>query len=106
MGGREARAETLISFRPAAARELIAAVAHYDRDRDGRGQRFADAVERALELLVALPQAAPILLAPDIRAAKVRYFPYRVIYVVVRDTIDVIAVAHAKRRPGYWQRQR
>ena len=98
MGGRDARAEDVISFRPAAARELIEAVAYYEREREGRGQRFATAI-------AGLPQAHPILLAPDIRSIKVRRFPYRVVYVVLADTIDVIAVAHAKRRPGYWRRR-
>ncbi len=105
MGGREARAEDLISFRPAAARELIEAVAYYEREREGRGQRFATAIEGALVLIAGLPLAHPILLAPDIRSIKVRRFPYRVVYVVLADTIDVIAVAHAKRRPGYWRRR-
>ena len=105
MGGREARAEDLISFRPAAARELIEAVAYYEREREGRGQRFATAIEGALVLIAGLPQAHPILLAPDIRSIKVRRFPYRFVYVVLADTIDVIAVAHAKRRPGYWRRR-
>jgi hypothetical protein len=27
------------------------------------------------------------------------------VYVVVEGVIDVIAVAHAKRRPGYWRRR-
>jgi hypothetical protein len=74
MGGREARAEDLISFRPAAARELIEAVAYYEREREGRGQRFATAIEGALVLIAGLPQAHPILLAPDIRSIKVRRF--------------------------------
>lgn len=42
MGGREARAEDLISFRPAAARELIEVVAYYERERE-RFQRPREA---------------------------------------------------------------
>jgi hypothetical protein len=30
-------------------------------------------------------------------------FPYRIVYVIVASNIDVVAVAHAKRRPGYWR---
>jgi len=56
-------------------------------------------------LIAGLPLAHPILLPPDIRSIKVRRFPYRVVYVVLADTIDVIAVAHAKRRPGDWRRR-
>lgn len=72
----------MILFRPAAARELAADVRYYDGRYAGRGTA---------------------LYAPDIRSAKVARFPYRVVYVIVGSNIDVVAVAHAKRRPGYWR---
>jgi plasmid stabilization system protein ParE len=71
----------VILFRPAAARELAADVRYCNERYTGRGQRFAEAVERS---------------------AKVARFPYRVVYVIVEPNIDVVAVTHAKRRPGYW----
>jgi toxin ParE1/3/4 len=46
-----------------------------------------------------------MLYEPDIRSAKVERFPYRIVYVVIGYDIDVIAVAHAKRRPAYWRRR-
>jgi len=51
------------------------------------------------------PERFPLLQEPDIRSAKVKRFPYRVVYVVVGEDVDVIAVAHAKRRPTYWRRR-
>lgn len=96
----------MIRFRPAAAREFAADVAYYERDREGRGLRFADAVDRTLAMIAAFPVAFPLLYSPDIRSAKVERFPYRVVYLVLDDHVDVLAVAHAKRRPGYWLRRR
>ena len=93
----------MILFRPAAARELAADVRYCNERHPGRGQRFAEAVERTLALIVEFPLAFPVLYAPDIRSAKVARFPYRVVYVIVGPNIDVVAVAHAKRRPGYWR---
>ena len=93
----------MILFRPSAARELAAAVGYYDEQYPERGQRFARSVESTLDLIAAVPLAFALLYAPDIRSAKVRRFPYRVVYVVVGDDIDVVAVAHAKRSPGYWR---
>lgn len=93
----------MIIFRPEAARELAADVRYYDERYSGRGQRFAAAVERTLALINEFPFAFPALYEPDIRSAKVARFPYRVVYVVVGSNIDVIAVAHAKRRPAYWR---
>lgn len=93
----------MIRFRPAAARELTAEVRYYNKHYAGRGQRFAAAVERALFAIVEAPLGFPMLYEPDIRSAKVERFPYRVVYVIVGGDIDVVAVAHAKRRPAYWR---
>jgi plasmid stabilization system protein ParE len=32
-----------------------------------------------------------------------KQFPYKIIYIVENDQILVLAVAHDRRRPGYWQ---
>ena len=34
---------------------------------------------------------------------RLRQFPYKIIYIVERDQIQVLAVAHDRRRPGYWR---
>jgi toxin ParE1/3/4 len=96
----------VIRFRPAAARELLAEVRYYDEHYPGRGQRFAAAVELVLQTVERFPDAFPIVYAPELRSAKVERFPYRVVYVVVDGNIDILAVAHAKRRPSYWRRRR
>jgi toxin ParE1/3/4 len=30
-------------------------------------------------------------------------FPYAIIYLISEDRIQIIAVAHCKRKPGYWK---
>jgi len=95
----------VIRFRSAAARELVADYRRYERDHPGRGKRFVAAVDVTLARIAEARYRFPLLLAPDVRSAKVMRFPYRVVYVVVDDRIDVIAVAHAKRRPGIWRRR-
>ena len=94
----------MIRFRPAAAREFAADFRYYEKDYEGRGARFVAAVEATLAQVAAAPLRFPILYEPDIRSAKVKRFPYRVVFVVVDEALDVIAVAHAKRRPAYWRR--
>jgi toxin ParE1/3/4 len=93
----------VIRFRAAAARELAADVKYYDRHYPGRGERFVAAVERILLRVAESPLAFPLLFEPDIRSAKVERFPYRVVYIVVNTDVDILAVAHAKRRPSYWR---
>jgi len=31
-----------------------------------------------------------------------RKFPYSMFYIVEREVVVIVAVAHHKRRPGYW----
>jgi len=49
--------------------------------------------------------AADVRRYDDIRSAKVDRFPYRIVYLVIGEDVDVVAVAHAKRRPAYWRRR-
>jgi hypothetical protein len=95
----------VIRFRRAAARELAADFRYYEKDYPGRGRRFVAAVDAVLVRVVGAPTQFPLLFEPDIRSAKVPRFPYRVVYLVLGADLDVLAVAHAKRRPGYWRRR-
>lgn len=47
-----------------------------------------------------------VMAAVPARRAPVPRFPYTVVYLVVGDAICVVAIAHERRRPGYWQRDR
>jgi hypothetical protein len=95
----------VIRFRPAAAREFAADFRYYEKDYQGRGVRFVAAVDATLAQIASAPLRFAILYEPDIRSAKVKRFPYRVVYIVVEGAIYVIAVAHARRRPAYWRRR-
>jgi len=56
-----------------------------------------DAIRRA-------PERFPEL-EPGIRRRLVLHrFPYAVLYRLVGDEIQVVAIMHMRRRPGYWQR--
>jgi plasmid stabilization system protein ParE len=32
-----------------------------------------------------------------------RRFPFAIVYLNEKDTLDIVALAHASRKPGYWQ---
>lgn len=38
----------------------------------------------------------------DLRILPMRHFPYSIIYLATAETITIRAVAHQRRRPGYW----
>ena len=77
-----------------------------EEERTGRGfalQELVRAVERRIRKLPRSaprwPQAGPL----EVRKAIVRKTPYLLIYAIVPDGIVVVALAHTRRRPGYWR---
>jgi plasmid stabilization system protein ParE len=63
--------------------------------------RFAEAVDAALISIAANPLR---FAGPDgiHREHPLKKFPFRIDYRKLEDRILVVAIAHAKRRPGYW----
>lgn len=91
----------------AAREELRAAVAWYEERRPGLGEEFLAEVHGTLELIRdhpdlggTVPQVPSRLQA---RRLPVRRFPYSVIYRRRGTMIEVLAVAHHRREPGYWR---
>jgi plasmid stabilization system protein ParE len=88
---------------PEALAELKEATSWYERERPRLGVDFALAVEQAVDRVRELPGAFPVVMErPLVRRALLRRFPYAVVFTVHQDTIHLLAVAHAKRRPLYW----
>ena len=95
-----------VRFSREAAFELDAAADWYDDQRPGLGAAFADAVEAVIVMLADWPASGTPFdgIAPDldVRKAPVARFPYHLAYLVADDHLRVLAVAHDRRRPGYW----
>jgi plasmid stabilization system protein ParE len=85
-----------------AVAELHEAAAWYEQRRPGLGAEFRSAVERAVSRIRGNPQAGARFRASRFRYLLVRRFPYIVFFAEGRQAIRVLAVAHARRRPGYW----
>ena len=90
-----------LEFHPAAAEEFAAAVEYYEMAVPALGNRFLVAVRATTDLILAHPEAGRM--QGMSRRLAVRGFPYDVAYRVRDDVIDVLAVAHHHRRPGYWR---
>ncbi len=86
-----------------ASDELAEAVRWYDTHRPGLGGEFLDAIAATLAFIESTPEVGTPL-SPDgrTRRALVTRFPYQVVYRIRPAEIVVVAVAHLKRRPGYW----
>jgi len=90
-----------VRFHPAAVDELSAAFDWYLERSPAAASSFLDQFEQAISRLMKSPDTWPRH-KHGTRRYILRLFPFQVIYLVGRDTIEVVAVAHDKRKPGYW----
>jgi len=93
-----------LRFHPAAKDELIETADFYSAVRAGLGERFRDAVQSTLDRITAHPEIG--VARNGVRRLVVDGFPYDVVYRVKATSIDVLAIAHHRRRPGYWRRRK
>ncbi|MEQ1737245.1 MAG: hypothetical protein ABL886_12675 [Rhodoglobus sp.] len=64
---------------------------------------LSELVEAGIDGIRRHPTAWPVWPGhPDVRRRVLRRFPYSVISLLERDEITIVAVAHHRRRPGYW----
>jgi len=94
-----------IVVHPLAKKEYWAARRWYGRRSSWAEQRFADEVIETLNRIVANPFLGPTYLG-GVRWRRIRRFPYLIIYLPSDSgPITVIAIAHGRRRKGYWARR-
>src|SRR5690348_7894247 len=93
-----------IDIHPHAVTEARQAYRWYLRRSRSAARRFQAALEAALMQIAQSPDRWPTyLLGTHYRL--LRRFPFILVYRQVAGRLQVVAVAHAKRRPGYWKRR-
>lgn len=89
---------------PVAERELNDAAAFYESAAPGIGDAFLDELRRAVDAVRETP-----LIGTSIGGGRRRFpfhrFPYSLVYFVEAGAVVVVAIAHHRRRPGYWRRR-
>lgn len=90
-----------VRFDPAARHEMLEAADFYDLEQPGLGNEFLDEVESALGVIADHPAASPTGLG-ETRTHPLSRFPYSVTYWFDKHQVTVTAIAHHRRRPGYW----
>src|SRR5438046_712161 len=63
---------------------------------------FLEELDHAIAVVVEAPQRWPKYIAGTRRYVFPR-FPYSLIYFPENQVLHVVAIAHEKRRPGYWR---
>jgi plasmid stabilization system protein ParE len=87
---------------PEAAEEHTKQVAYYEDIQAGLGRRYHAEFQNTLATVCNAPDRSRIVLAPDIRRSMLKIFHFDLIYREVDGSVQVLAVAHHRRQPGYW----
>jgi len=91
-----------VVFLPEAEQEMLEAVEYYEFYAAGLGEDYLREVERAVAAIIESPKTWPIV-EGELRRRLVKRFPFGILYSVDPNEIVVVAVAHLRRKPGYWK---
>ncbi|MBI2994132.1 MAG: type II toxin-antitoxin system RelE/ParE family toxin [Gammaproteobacteria bacterium] len=81
---------------------MTEAARFYERETEGLGADFLDDVQRAIDRLRDNPRLG-LTITTELRRSLLSRFPFSVIYAVEPEGLLIVAVAHQRRRPGYWR---
>jgi plasmid stabilization system protein ParE len=94
-----------VHLRRVAKRDLREATAWY-RQRDPQlADRFLDEVYKALDMLERFPHTGGPVFGiddPATRQLPVDNFPYQIVFKRFAYRTSVLAIAHERKKPGYW----
>ncbi len=85
--------------------EMAEAARWYETHRAGLGVAFLGAVDTVVAKIAEAPRIGslvPGVSDPMIRRRAVQRFPYHVVYLELPDRLQILALAHDRRRPAYW----
>lgn len=100
-----AEAVTVVVVLPEVEAELDAAAGWYEDRGAGLGAALVDEVLETLDRMRARPQQFPRVGDDSlVRRALLERFPYALLFgIESEEQVVVYALAHGKRRPGYWR---
>ena len=94
------------AYHPRALAELEHETSWYEHRRTGLGHELAALVEDAVRRIVLTPALFPTVAhRPRFRRVVLHKFPLSVVYMLREGNVVIVALAHAKKRPGYWARR-
>lgn len=95
-------APAAVSFHPAAAQEAESTYDWYATRNPSAAHGFREELRHAVDAVSANPDTWP---RHGSRARRYVFpqFPFSLVYVLRGEAVEVIAVAHGRRRPGYWR---
>lgn len=85
-----------VIIRPEAEYDLEKAYSWYEDKQVGLGDRFLDQVKYSIHFIAQNPYASPKVYK-DTRKHLLQKFPFKIIYFINNDKINILAVLHGKR---------
>jgi len=90
-----------------AVEEIDREVDYYESIRTDLGAELEDEIDAALDMILRVPEVgAPWKQRKDRRVFVLSRFPFTLPYQTSGTDIGVLALAHVRKRPGYWSRRR
>jgi plasmid stabilization system protein ParE len=89
-------------FHPEARIEVSDAASWYRERSRETARDFAGAVADGVRSIRERPEAWATWRSMDVRHRLLHRFPYSIFFVIENDVVVIVAVAHHRRRPGYW----
>jgi len=91
-----------LELHPGALDDALSGYAWYLEHSEKAADVFFAELERAFDFILKEPEAWPPYLHGT-RHFLLRDYPHSVVFKMRGDAVIVYAVAHARRRPGYWR---
>jgi plasmid stabilization system protein ParE len=95
-----------VSVEPEAQAEFLASVRWYAQRNPTVALRFFNLVQATLAEISEAPHLWPLVPNVDMTLEVRRFilpkFPYSIVFLELPTEVRVVAVAHARRKPGYW----
>ena len=96
-----------VRFDSEAEAELRAAITRYEGEHSGLGDEFWTEIQDTLALIEEHHEIGGRVTRVQVRGVArrlpIRRFPYFVVYRDRGELIEIVAIAHQSRRPGYWR---
>lgn len=83
--------------------ELVEGAAYYAREANAEiANAFISEFDRSARLLAEYPKLGAVWRG-RVRRLPLRRFPYSIVYFLRESEVRVLAVAHQRRKPGFWR---
>ena len=93
-----------IDIHPEAVAEVRAATQWYRERSDLAADAFLAELDRAVEKIAENPEMYPHYVRGT-RRYFLQRFPFYLVYRQVDEKLEIIAIAHGRRKPGYWKKR-